>query len=147
PEVVAQLERLNGSLSGANMQLGKVLAMKWPPRPEDIVNLSVPRRSGPAQLDPVFTVPLESFLIVTDLSFVGSGASLDLDERQNSQSTPKLHLRRVPTVSSETTNPGTETIQWHSAVGLVFSPGSEVVVQLNGADALTLIGYLSPTSF
>jgi len=149
PEVVAQLERLNGSLSGANVQLDKVLAMKWPPRPEDIVNLRV-HRTGTAPLDPVFTVPLESFLVVTDLSFVARGntpGNLFLDERRDSLSVPKLHLERRPTVASDSTDAGADTVQWHSAVGLVFSPGSEVVVLVNAGDAFELVGYLTPTSF
>jgi hypothetical protein len=145
PEVVEQLERLNGSATTLVGQLDAVLSSKWPPRPQDIVNLRVTQSSNPFP----FTVPVDRFLIVTDLSTFTAGSSevsiLELQERRGGENVTKIQLRRRPTLSSETTVRGVDPLQWHSPVGLVFSPGSEVIAV--GDLPFELVGYLAPTSF
>jgi hypothetical protein len=143
PEVVGQLERLNDSVSLLAGRLDAVLAAKWPPGPRDIVNLRVTQPGG---TEPVFTVPVDRFLIVTDLSMALShpASSLDLAERREGQTVTKLQLSGRPTLLGDTTTPGIDPLQWHSPVGLVFSPGSEVISA--GNRPFELVGYLAPTS-
>jgi len=140
-DVVQQLEALKGTAAGILQQMEASSRSKWPPRPEDIVNLAVEQRPW----DRVYPVPDDKFLVITDITFVAyseSPPSLELYELQGDQKTLKITLAERPAANGE--GPTIKTVEYHSPVGLVFAPGS--IVGATASRAFTLVGYLAARS-
>src|SRR2546425_9693724 len=73
-DVVSELQTLNRTETAILTELQSPLRPKWPPRPEDIVNISNVSSST------VFNVPNDKNLVVTDITFVAVGSASPLDQ-------------------------------------------------------------------
>lgn len=114
----------------------------WPPRPENIVNLSGPLDFNNKRTQvPVYKVPPGKTLVVTLLKT--TVAALDLLEHRNGRDELKLHHLMMHRSSNEF--PGTRS----PVIGLTFAPRSLVILRevhaLRGKFYYHVRGYLIPT--
>ncbi len=151
----------------ARTQVTAVLPCKWPPRPEDIVNVSL--GVSPVGTPPVvvlstsalpftvFNVPADKHLVVTYLAVtsraIGGNAFYHLYETVGGSSAKKLSQARfrVADMDPDTTDPvddANHSGPFESPTGLVFAPGSEVQLIHEdgpgnaGVNTIDLVGYL-----
>jgi hypothetical protein len=106
----------------------------WPPRPWNVVNVCIVGAKAEKLADGnqgvvAYTVPGDRKFVLTDA--VADIGGLFINEQAAGKVIKKISLA-----------PSREPIPFSSTVGVVFAPGSQVVLY-GPPDRLTLIGYLT----
>lgn len=132
---------------GAGSQSKVPVSPGWPPPASHIVNLDGYQKVSKGRRFTVFEVPPHKALVVTDLSLVASSGTTwkapHLVERIGKKRVIKRSSEHAFFWHGESYRP----LQYSSAVGIVFAPGSHVELQAETGGVgwhYNLTGYLAP---
>ena len=120
--------------AGAPLPAPSIQQSTWPPPPQSIVNISSFKLLGPNEMEVIYTVPADSWLVVTDADKVSSKVAVG-------------HFGIVEGgVITALLNATDFFDGYHSATGFAFPPGSEVAVG-NGSPSQSEVVWWDVTGY
>lgn len=118
----------------------------WPPATSNIVNLDGEITPDRKKLHVIFEVPADHALVITDASVINALHSTwdgpNLVEKRGK----KIRIKRASAHGFHQHGEQLSPLMFRSQTGLVFAPGSEVVLLFeshSGCWSYNVIGYLS----